>query len=109
MMGLAPRGPVVKRGWGDLTVSEEAALPVFDMEPAARASLWRTHANPQVVWLSDQGETHQGQLDQLVQEECGDWVFQLIKEGEESNPAGVCLGPSGPEFVQGSSGCLNRS
>ena len=103
-MGPAPRGLVVRRGWGDITVNEEAALPIFDTEPAMRASLWRTHANSQVLWLTGEGEAREGELDQLVQEECGDWIFRLIEEGEESNPAGVCLGPSGPEFIQGSSG-----
>ena len=74
------------------------------------ASLWRTHANPQASWLlPGEGETCEGELDQLVQEECGDWIFRLIKEGEESNPAGVCLGPPGPEFVQGSSGGSAKS
>ena len=48
------------------------------------------------------GETCQGELDQLVQEECGDWIFRLIEEGKEPNPAGVCLGPSSSEFIQGS-------
>ena len=103
-MGPAPRGLVVRRGWGDITVDEEAALPVFDTEPAMRASLWRAHANPQVSWSTGKGETHEGKLDQLIQEECGDWIFRLIEEGEESNPAGVCLGPSSPKFIQGSSG-----
>ena len=87
-----------------MSVGEELALPVFDTEPATRASLWRTHVNPQVSWLSGEGETHEGEFDQLVQEECGDWIFRLVEEGEESNPTGVCLGPPGPEFVQGSSG-----
>ena len=87
-MGPAPRGPVVTRGWGDITVDEEAALPIFDTEPATRASLWRTHANPQGSWSTGEGETREGELDQLVQEECGDWIFRLVEEGEESNPAG---------------------
>ena len=88
-----------------MSVGEELELPVFDTEPATHASLWRTHANPQALWSSPgKGETREGELDQLVQEECGDWIFRLIEEGEESNPAGVCLGPPGPEFVQGSSG-----
>ena len=88
-----------------MSVGEELELPVFDTEPATRASLWSTHANLQALWSSSgEGETREGELDQLVQEECGDWIFRLIEEGEEPNPAGVCLGPSGPEFVQGSSG-----
>ena len=78
---------------------EEVVLPIFNLEPATCASLWRTHANPQVMWSAGEGETREGELDQLVQEECGDWIFRLIEEGEESNPAGVCLGPPGPEFV----------
>ena len=53
---------------------------------------------------SGKGETHEGELDQLVQEERGGWIFWLVEEGEESNPAGVCLVPSSPEFIQGSSG-----
>ena len=57
------------------------------------------------IYLHDtQGETHEGDLDRLVKEECGDWIFRLIEEGEEPNPAGVCLGPPGPKFIQGSSG-----
>ena len=108
-MGPAPRGVVDKGGWGDLTVSEELALPVFNTEPAMRASLWRTHTNPQAMWLTGEGETHEGELDQLIQEECGDWIFKLIEEGEESNPTGVCLEPSSPEFVQGSSGQSDKS
>ena len=93
-----------------MSVAEELALPVFDTEPATRASLWSTHANPQASWLSPaQGETREGELEQFVQEECGDWIFRLVEEGEEPNPAGVCLGPSGPEFVQGSSGQSDES
>ena len=56
------------------------------------------------VRSTGKGETREGELDQLVQEECGDWIFRLIEEGKESNPAGVCLRPSNSEFVQGSSG-----
>ena len=93
-----------------MSVGEELALPVFNTEPATRASLWRTHANPQVLWsLPDQGETREGELDQLIQEECGDWIFRLVAEGEESNPAGVCLGPSSAEFIQGFSGGSTKS
>ena len=93
-----------------MSVGKELELPVFNTEPATHASLWRTHVNLQASWLSpDQGETHEGELDQLVQEECGDWIFRLVEEGEESNPAGVCLGPPGPKFVQGSSGGLAES
>ena len=93
-----------------MSVGEELEIPVSDTEPATRASLWRTHANPQASWLSPgQGETREGELDQLVQEECGDWIFRLIEEGEESNPTGVCLRPPGPEFVQGSSGGSTES
>ena len=67
-----------------MSVGEELELPVFDTEPATRASLWRTHANPQASWSSpSQGETREGELDQLVQEECGDWIFRLLEEGEE--------------------------
>ena len=88
-----------------MSVGEELEVPVFDTEPATRASLWSTHANPQVLWSSPgEGEAREGELDQLIQEECGDWIFRLVKEGEESNPTGVCLGPPGPKFVQGSSG-----
>ena len=107
-MGPAPRGVIDRGGWGDLTVSKEAALSVFNMEPATRASLWRTHTNPQVSWLSGQGETCQGELDQLIQEECGDWVFWLLEEGKEPNPTRVCLRPSCLKFVQGSSGCSDE-
>ena len=85
-----------------MSVSEELELPVFDTEPAMHASLWSTHVNLQASWSTDERETREGELDQLVQEECGDWIFRLIEEGEEPNPAGVCLGPPGPEFVQGS-------
>ena len=86
-----------------MSVGEELELPVFDTEPATCASLWSTHANPQASWLTGEGETREGELDQLVQEECGDWIFRLVEEGEEPNPAGVCLGPPGPKFIQGSS------
>ena len=108
-MGPAPRGVAFGGGWGDLTVSKELEIPVFNMEPATRASLWRTHANPQALWSAGEGETHEGELDQLVHEECGDWIFRFIEEGEESNPAGVCLGPSSPKFIQGSSGGSAKS
>ena len=84
-------------------VLEELALPVFNTEPATHASLWRTHMNPQASCSTGKGETCEGKLDPLIQEECGDWIFRLIEEGEESNPTGVCLGPSSPKFVQGSS------
>ena len=88
-----------------MSVGEELELPVFDTEPATHASLWSTHANPQASWSSSgEGEAREGELDQLVQEECEDWIFRLVEEGEEPNPAGVCLGPPGPEFIQGSSG-----
>ena len=87
-----------------MLVGEELELPVFDTEPATRASLWSAHVNLQVAWSIGKGEAREGELDQLVQEECGDWIFRLVEEGEEPNPAGVCLGPPGPEFVQGSSG-----
>ena len=30
-----------------MSVGEELEIPVFDTEPATRASLWSTHANPQ--------------------------------------------------------------
>ena len=93
-----------------MSVGEELELPIFNSEPATRASLWSTYANLQASWLSPaQGETRESELDQLVQEECGDWIFRLVEEGEEPNPAGVCLGPSGPEFVQGSSGPSDES
>ena len=85
-------GPVVKRGWGELTVSEEEALPDFSTEPAMQASLWRTHLNPQVAWSSDQGEPCQGMLDLLIQEPRGDWVYQLVEEeGMESKSLGICF------------------
>ena len=87
-----------------MLVSKELEVPIFNTEPATRASLWRTYANLQASWLTGKGETCEGKLDQLVQEECGDWIFRLIEEGEESKPAGVCFGPSSPEFVQSSSG-----
>ena len=103
-MGPAPRGANFRGGWGDLTISKELEVPIFNTEPATRVSLWRTHANPQASWLTDEGETREGELDQLVQEECGDWIFKLVEEGVEFNPAGVCLGPSSPKFIQGSSG-----
>ena len=91
-----------------MLVGEELEIPVFNTEPATHASLWSTHANLQALWSSPgEGETREGKLDQLVQEECGDWIFRLIEEGEEPNPAGVCLGSSSPEFVQGSSGQSN--
>ena len=93
-----------------MSAGEELELPVFDTEPATRASLWSTHANPQASWSSpDERETCEGELGQLVKEECGDWIFRLVKEGEESNPAGVCLGPTGPKFIQGSSGGSAKS
>ena len=92
-----------------MLVAEELEVPVFTTEPAMHASLWRTHVNPQATWLAGEGEACEGELDQLVQEECGDWIFRLVKEGEEPNPAGVCLGPPGPEFVQGSSGGSAKS
>ena len=92
-----------------MSVGEELELPVFDTEPATRASLWRTHANSQALWSTGEGEAHEGELDQLVQEECGDWIFRLVEEGEEPNPAGICLGPPGPEFIQGSSGGSTES
>ena len=93
-----------------MSVGEELELPVFNTEPAMRASLWSTHANPQASWsLPAQGETRESELEQLVQEECGDWIFRLIEEGKEPNPAEVCLGPSGPEFIQGSSGQSDES
>ena len=91
-----------------MSVAKELEVPIFNTEPATRASLWRTHANPQASWSTGEGETREGKMDQLVQEECGDWIFRLIEEGKESNPAGVCLRPSGPEFVQGSSGQSNE-
>ena len=103
-MGTTPRDPFIRRGWGDITAQEEAELPIFDSEPAMHASLWRTHANPQASWSTGKRETCEGELDQLVQEECGEWIFRLVEEGEESNPAGVCLGPSSPKFIQSSSG-----
>ena len=87
-----------------MSVAEELEVPIFNTEPATHASLWRTHANAQASWLTGEGETREGELDQLVQEEGEDWIFRLVEEGEESNPAGVCLGPSSPKFVQGSSG-----
>ena len=92
-----------------MSVAKELEVPIFNTEPATHASLWRTYANPQALWSKGQEETREGELDQLVQEECEDWIFRLIKEGAESNPTGVCLRPSSSEFVQGSSGALAES